>query len=107
MIKSHIKTYALRPTEQKLFYGLLAAMFLFSIIYGYFVNATIVNIVERKDMQYEAGELHASISNLEREHGLLRQRITYGYAHELGFSEPEKYVYVSEKRLVSNSINGF
>lgn len=94
-------TYTINTLEKKLVLGLFFSVFLMFLIYGYFVNATIVNIVERKVTEERAGELIAEIGNLESEYGSLRRRITYNYAYSLGFKQPEKQIFALYKQLVT------
>lgn len=96
-------TYNINTIEKKLVLGLFFSVFLMFLIYGYFVNATIVNIIERKVTEERAGELIAEISNLESEYGSLRSRITYKYAYSLGFEQPKRQVFALYKQLVTLS----
>ena len=94
--------YNINTTEKKLFLGLIFAVISMFFVYGYFVNATIINIVERKSAETRTGELITVISDLEMEHGSLRKRITLNYARSIGFIEPKHQTFASHKQLVKN-----
>jgi hypothetical protein len=89
-------------TEKKLVIGLVASFVMLFMLYGYLVNATIVNIVEREHFEEEMGELIAEVGMLEGEYGTLRSSITYQGAQMLGFQEPSRQVFASQRQLVGN-----
>ncbi len=82
-------------SEKTLVMGLFAALGICFLIYGYFVNATIVNIVERQTGERIEGELTAAIGDLEARYARLRTDMTYERAQALGFSEPPNRTFVS------------
>lgn len=87
---------------KKLTIGLAILLLFLFVIYGYFVNATIVNVVEREALEAKAGELAVSVGALEQEYGILKSKITYEYARSLGYYEPSHQAFAQEKRLVGN-----
>jgi len=89
-------------THRRVFLIVLAHLFFAVFMYGFLVNATILNIVERKNTQEEVRILNSLIGELESEYSFLRSRISYEEAYARGFKEPKEKVYASRKQLVRN-----
>ena len=94
--------YTINTTEKQLVVGFVGALVTLFMIYGFFVNATIVNIVERKASEALAGELLATITNLEIAHSELRAGITHEYARSIGFVRQEEQIFARAQQLVKN-----
>jgi hypothetical protein len=62
-------------------------------VYVYYVNAAIVNIVERKHTEAQSRVVAAHISELETQYYALRSDITSEHATELGFVESDATVF--------------
>ena len=76
--------------------GLLLALLL---LYGFFMQATIRNVVVRTASGDNIFELISSHGVLEAEHGVMQARINASHARFLGFVEPKEPVYVLRKEL--------
>ena len=97
--------YTLRQintVEKRLLWVLLVILFVVVILYGYFVQATIYNIVERTNIREQSKQLNFNIGELESEYNLIKNKFTYDYAHSLGFWEPEKQIFATRKQLAEN-----
>lgn len=64
-------------------------------MYAYFLNATIVHIVERKAVEKDIAAVTTHISELESSYMTMSTDITLSFAQEIGFIEPEKTVFAS------------
>jgi len=93
--------------EKKIVFSLGISLVVLFVVYGYLVNATIINIVERKALERDAGDLVAMITDLEIENGELRKYITYEYAYSIGYVQPKGKTFASAKQLVGNISIGF
>jgi hypothetical protein len=78
-----------------LFWGFLTTFFVGVLLYAYFLNATIVHIVERKALEKDIASVTTHISELEYAYMTLSTDITLSYAQDMGFIEPEKSVFAS------------
>jgi hypothetical protein len=75
-------------------------------VYAYFVNGTIQNIVEAKDMRVKISALTSSIGNLEASYLEKKGEITLEYAHSKGFVESSSSaLYIAKKSEASLSFN--
>ncbi len=83
--------------RKKLFWAMLAFIFLTSIGYALLVNATVRNIVSREKDQKELTQLQSSIAKLESEQIALKSGIDQAKAKEMGFHEVQDPQYVSFK----------
>src|SRR3989344_3478930 len=90
-------------TRKKLMWALAGLFALTVLVYGYLVNATIMNIVERKEAAQEIAFMRSSIGGLESQYNVLRNTLTYEYAKALGFSESREKIFIVSKQIVQNS----
>lgn len=79
-----------------LFWGLLIALLGNFLLYTYFLNATILHIVERKSVERDISEVTIHISELETQYMAKSAEVTPVLAQSLGFVEPEGIVFVQE-----------
>lgn len=93
--------------QKKILWSVLALLILTVGVYAYFVNGAIFNIVERQNVLRELSSLTSSVSELESDYSIVRNTLTQEHARTLGFDEPKKKVFVSEKRLVQNQVVAF
>jgi len=86
--------------EKEMFWGLLTMLVIASFLYAYFVNSTILNIVERKDINKEMVFLSSDVSEMEMEYFALSNKIDLPYIYSLGFKDASSYTsYASRKAL--------
>jgi hypothetical protein len=83
--------------EKFVFWSLLGILFLSAGFYMYLINATVHNVVARQNLENEATRLTLSIGKQDYQYITLRNNITLGLAHSLGFSE------VSDKTFISRN----
>jgi len=88
--------------EKKIFYILIAILFILFMFYGYFVNQTIHNIVKRESMESEIKVINSNISELELKYLSIKNNLTLDYAYSIGFLEAKKINYISKKSEVNN-----
>jgi hypothetical protein len=85
---------------------LLSVIVALLFAYAYFVNGTIQNIVEAKDMKAKISSLTSSVSNLESEYLAERSTMSLSYAKSLGYSESSvNPIYIQKKGQSSISFN--
>lgn len=86
------------PEPGRLTFGIVWLLLLtLAILYGYFVNQTVVNIVDRTDTELAIENTRSNIGNLEAEFLREKNAITIEYAQSLGFIEFDEAKYVSKK----------
>ena len=61
--------------EKRVFWGLVVTLVSFAVFYAYFVNQTILNIVERENIEEEIVMLNSKISELEFDYIALKNKI--------------------------------
>ena len=61
--------------EKEIFWGLLSILVVMSLLYAYFVNSTVLNIVERKSINNEIIVLSSHVSEMESEYFDLSNKI--------------------------------
>ena len=91
MQKSILQTYK----RNILFWGFVTTFFAGVLLYAYFLNATIVHIVERKAIEKDITTITTHISELEFSYMTMSTDITLSYALEMGFIEPKQTVFAS------------
>lgn len=102
-----LKTLQKPSQTQALIGGLLFALVAVFLLYGYMVNSTIVNIVERKSAETTYSEVTARISELESQYANLRAEITPQYAQAHGFVEPASQSFVSAIDTTTSVVGAF
>jgi|GEM_PF-744712 len=85
--------------QRKIFYGLVGALALVSFFYGYFVQQTILNVVEREKVIKEARIAGSAIADMEASYIALTNNITLDFAYSLGFRDAETPEYISKRAL--------
>lgn len=83
--------------KKKLFWILVVSLFFSVIFYAYLVNQTVLNIVERENIQDEITTLNSRISELEFKYIALKNNINLEYAHSLGFINAKNVKFASRK----------
>ena len=91
------KQLNINDIEKKIFWGVFALLFLLGTSYAFFVNKTILNIVERESLEEEVATLNSQISELEFDCIALKNNITIDYAHSVGFSNANNVKFASRK----------
>ncbi len=82
-----ISTLAFEHQYERSAFAALAVILGFVICgYLYFVGASVLNIIERKEASSEIERLHSSIAMLEQEYFALQSRVTPLAAHDMGLT---------------------
>lgn len=82
------------PLERALTRTLLAAVVAFAILYTYFVGATALNVIARKEARAHTQTLATAVASLEREYFALSQGISPDDGERLGLSPVQETMYV-------------
>ncbi|MEK7150252.1 MAG: hypothetical protein AAB688_02470 [Patescibacteria group bacterium] len=88
--------------EKKFFWYTASFAIVFSGLYLYFVNMTIVNVVERQNTEKDIASLNSRISDMESDFLSLNKKISLEYAVSKGFVKMASEKYVSRKALSVN-----
>lgn len=84
----------------------LTGAFLFALVtYVYAVNATAHNVAERAALEREASDLSSEIATLEFRSIAMKGDITLELAHQYGFTEVDRPLYVTSNKAESLSFN--
>jgi len=91
--------------DKKIFLILVSSIFFFILLYMYFINAAVLNVVEREKLSGEINLLQANVAALESEYAVLRGQITLPTAYSLGFKEVSAAQFIERQPLSSVSLN--
>ena len=81
--------------KRKIFFGIiLSGILAMFLLYTYFLNATILHIVERNSIKQKIADTAIHISELESMYMKLSADITPESADSLGFTEPNHVAFV-------------
>ncbi len=83
--------------EKQIFWGVFTLLLLLGTSYVFFVNKTILNIVERESFEEKIITLNSQISELEFDYIALKNNITIDYAHSVGFHNVDSVKFASRK----------
>ncbi len=89
-------------SERKIFWCLILFVAVFSGLYMYLVNSTIVNVVGRQKIEKEISSINSRINDLESSYLSLNNQISFNYALSMGFVKLTSEKYVSRKALSAN-----
>ena len=90
MTKKTVKIH----TEKLIFNILVIGILASALLYAYFVSSSVLNIVQRKNIEANINIASSRVGDLESEYIFLTKNITLQYARTLGFSEPKDVAYV-------------
>ncbi len=88
--------------EKRIFKALIAGILFSAFLYIYFVSTSVVNIVQRKNIESETQGLSSNVGNLESQYISLNKNITLSYAKSLGYVEPRDISFVSNDSFAMN-----
>jgi len=83
--------------ERKIFWFLSVFVITSIIFYGFLVNQTVINIVERENIQDEITMLNSEISGLEFDYIALKNEINLKYAYSVGFEDAKNVEFASRR----------
>lgn len=93
MISDFLSQY-IQTIQKVYFYTLLFLVVAGSMFYAYFVNQTVLDVVERKQLETEISERGAAIAQMEFTYMSKKNEITKDYARSLGYHEAQDKKYV-------------
>ncbi len=83
--------------EKKAFYIAIIALLTMSFFYAYFVNQTVVNIVERQSVQTKITDLSSYLSELEFEYMKHKSTLTLEHTKSIGFVDADETIFISRR----------
>ena len=95
----------LNTIEKKAILGLMAAIFIFAGAYVYFVNQTVVNVVQRRAIERDIDAVNTKVSQLAFEYIELKNSITREEGLSRGFYEVGNPLFVSRDTALTLSLN--
>lgn len=81
--------------------GILAVSFALYIV---FMGQTIVNIIERKNIETQTRNLSTEVSSLEIEYIALSKKVDYDLAQSLGYNDSKDTYYASRHQAMTSII---
>lgn len=94
--RKNISLTAEHPYESALFRFVVIAIMSLVGAYLYFVGASILHVVARKEMSAEATKLQSAIALMEREYFTLSQSVDESIVSSMGLAALDKTTYVYE-----------
>lgn len=82
--------------ESRLFYGALCLFFFASLLYMYFVSASVVNVVMRKEVDHQIASLSTEISKLEEAYIEKQHNLSIAIATHRGFVVADEKIFVDK-----------
>ncbi len=80
--------------ESKLFYTALCALVMMAAAYMYFVSASVVHVVMRKEIGKEIATVHTTISQLEAAYIESQHTMSEGLANQKGFVKANSKIFI-------------
>jgi len=97
------KTLKLNIENQKIIFWILASIiFILILMYSYFVNASVLSVVERKNTNQELTITSSRVAEIESKYFTSLDRVTLNLALSRGFMETETSSFVARKTLTRN-----
>ncbi len=84
------------------FWSFVSLVMFFSASYMYFLNRTVVNAVERQNIEKEITLINSRTSDLEESYLSLKNKMNIDYALSKGFIKVSNEKYVSAKTFNKN-----
>ena len=82
------------PAERLVFQALFVALIVLACTYGYFVSASILNVIARKEALSETASLRSSVALLERDYYALAAGVTPDKGEGLGLAPVAETKYI-------------
>ncbi|TAK57892.1 hypothetical protein EPO17_00785 [Patescibacteria group bacterium] len=83
--------------EQKIFFGLIAILFILFSIYGFLLKTTVHNIVLRENFGKERATLVSHVADLNANYIALKNSITLEVAYSRGFKPASEPHFISKQ----------
>jgi len=91
------------PAERTLLRAMLASLLLIACAYVYFVGASVLNVIARKEALLQTARLTGAVSALEREYFLVAKGVTPEAGERLGLLPVSKTAYVRRLGVVGDA----
>ena len=91
------------PAERTLFRMLVAVLLVIAGVYIYFVGASVLNVIARKEALLQTAQLTGAVSSLEREYFLVAKSITPEAGERLGLAPVANTAYVRRPGVVGDA----
>ena len=75
------------------------------ILYMFFVNGAVLNVVAREEVENDLASLNAEVSELEFQYISLRNSITIDYAYDRGLQEAQNVAFAERGQGSSLTLN--
>lgn len=94
------------PFERAAFRALCAVLFVLLCGYFYFVSASVLNIIARKEADTKNAMMQSAVAQMEKEYFALRDAVGQAEASTLGLSKVQstQYVYVPGNAATAGTI---
>ncbi|MCK5059713.1 MAG: hypothetical protein KAR00_01030 [Candidatus Pacebacteria bacterium] len=96
---------AIAQNDKRIFLILVFSILFSVLLYMYFINTAVLNVVERERLSAEIDLLQANVAELESTYAVLRSNITLSTAYSLGFREVSATQFIKRRPLSSVSLN--
>lgn len=80
--------------EKKYLYTSFGVLALLAVVYMYCVSATVMHVVERKEMTRAISDLNSQVSQLEAEYIAAQHNISAQVASQSGFVETTEKIFI-------------
>jgi len=89
--------------------GLVVSLFTLISIYSYFINASVLNVVERKNIENAISTLGSNVSGLETEYFVKVDSVNIDLALSMGFKKIENTSFAVRKTMAKQlvTLNSF
>lgn len=91
------------PAERAVFRVLIASILVIACVYTYFVGASVLNVIARKEALLQTARLTGAVSALEREYFLIAKSVTPEAGERLGLTPVAKTAYVRRLGVVGDA----
>ena len=83
--------------EQRLFFGAVSVLFILFVLYVYFISASVVHVIARKEVDREIAHVASAIGDLEFAYITAKHAITPERLAQYGFlSAPSQKIYIEK-----------
>jgi len=89
--------------------GLILLLFTMVSMYSYLINASVLNVVERKNIEKAISRLGSNVSGLETEYFVKVDSVDIGLAMSMGFKETGDTAFAVRKTMAKQlvTLNSF
>lgn len=85
---------------KKIFSLLIFLLSSLLLLYGYFISASIVNVLVREEVERDIADVSSHVSQLESQYLVQKNKITLEYAYTQGFSNITNKQFTARASLI-------